>query len=209
MTPHQGRTVDGFETQFGTNHLSHFLLFNLLQPALLAGAARGLASRVIVLSSVGHRFAEADFADVNWKRRDYDGMAAYSASKTANLWTANEIERRFGSQGIHAWSIQPGAVTTSLGQNLSEQEQQAIMSDEYLVKVTKNPAQGAATSVWGAVAQALDGRGGKYLENCQVAQPWDPKSGQWTPGYGIHAYDETGATKLWESSLKWTGLEKS
>ena len=100
MTPPEGRTEDGFETQFGTNHLAHFLLFNLLQPALLAGATPELASRVVILSSVGHRFGEVPFDNINFDG-NYDAVAAYALSKTANLWTANEIERRYGDP--HWW----------------------------------------------------------------------------------------------------------
>ncbi|KAF7555257.1 hypothetical protein G7Z17_g2264 [Cylindrodendrum hubeiense] len=104
MTPPEGRTKDGFETQFGTNHLAHFLLFNLLQLALLAGAAPDFASRVVILSSLGHRFSEINFDDVNFDS-GYDALAAYAARKTANLWTANEIDRLYGQKGVHAWSV--------------------------------------------------------------------------------------------------------
>ncbi|KAF7554935.1 hypothetical protein G7Z17_g2541 [Cylindrodendrum hubeiense] len=205
MTPPEGRTMDGFETQFGTNHLAHFLLFNLLQPILLAGTTPSLASRVVVLSSVAHRFANVNFDDVNFSR-GYDGLAAYAASKTANLWTANEIERRYGPQGIHAWSVQPGAVLTNLMQHMSDSEKGVLDGDTYLASIFKNPDQGAATSVWAATAKALEGKGGKYLEDCQIAKEWDSSSGLYAPGYGVHAYDIEQAEKLWIESLKWVGL---
>ncbi|EEU48202.1 uncharacterized protein NECHADRAFT_75545 [Fusarium vanettenii 77-13-4] len=205
MTPPEGRTKDGFETQFGTNHLAHFLLFNLVQPALLAGTTPSFASRVVVLSSVAHRFGEVNFEDVNFDG-GYDAMAAYAASKTANLWTANEIERRYGSQGVHAWSVQPGAVLTNLVRHMSDEQKGALDGDAYLASIYKNPDQGAATSVWGATAKALEGKGGRYLEDCQIAKEWDPSSGLYTPGYGAHAYDEEKAGKLWAESLKWVGL---
>ncbi|KAM5344046.1 hypothetical protein ACJ41O_012583 [Fusarium nematophilum] len=205
MTPPEGRTRDGFETQFGTNHLAHFLLFNLLRPSLLAGATPSFASRVVILSSVAHRFAEFNFDDINFDR-GYDALAAYGASKTANLWTANEIERRYGPQGIHAWSVQPGAVLTNLTQHMSDAEKGAVGGDPYLASIFKNPDQGAATTVWGATAKALEGEGGRYLEDCQIAKEWDPSSGQYTPGYGAHAYDVEKAGRLWDESLKWVGL---
>ncbi|SPJ76900.1 related to reductases [Fusarium torulosum] len=205
MTPPEGRTKDGFETQFGTNHLAHFLLFNLLRPALLAGVTPQRASRVVVLSSVAHRFGEVNFDDVNFEGR-YDPMDAYAQSKTANLWTANEIERRYGGQGIHAWSVQPGAVQTELMRHMSQEQTKAVAGDPYLAKILKNPKQGAATSVWAATAAALEGKGGKYLENCQIIGAWEPSVGQWGPGYGAHAYDTEKAKRLWEKSIEWVGL---
>ncbi|KAI1120831.1 hypothetical protein F5Y10DRAFT_257624 [Nemania abortiva] len=205
MTPPEGRTQDGFETQFGTNHLAHFLLFNLLQPALLAGSSPERASRVVIVSSVAHRFGEVVFDNVNFENT-YDPMKAYAQSKTANLWTANEIERRYGSQGIHAWSLQPGAVITDLTRHLPEDRKDALWTDPYLSKIAKNPEQGAATSVWAATAAALEGQGGKYLENCQIIGPWEPSSGIWSPGFAPYAYDTEKANKLWERSLEWVGL---
>lgn len=206
MTPPEGRTKDGFETQFGTNHLAHFLLFNLLQPALLRGVATiQKPSRVVVLSSVAHRLGEVNFDDVNFEGH-YDPMTAYAQSKTANLWTANEIERRYGYQGIHAWSVHPGAVQTELLRHLSSEEQSGFTGDEYLMKAFKNAEQGAATSIWAATAAALEGKGGKYLDNCQIIPAWEPSVAKWGPGYGAHAYDVEKAKKLWEKSIEWVGL---
>ncbi|KAG9254599.1 uncharacterized protein F5Z01DRAFT_743065 [Emericellopsis atlantica] len=180
MQPPEGRTKDGFETQFGTNHLSHFLLFNLLRPALLAGATPDFASRI--------------------------RLPGCDPIKTANLYTANEIERRYGQQNLHAWSVQPGAVLTELMRHLSDDAQGGLRGDPYLATIFKTPDQGAATSVWAATARALEGQGGKYLENCQIAKEWDPESGFFGPGYGHHAYDTAKAGELWEKSLKWVGL---
>ncbi|KAI1150705.1 hypothetical protein F4825DRAFT_392013 [Nemania diffusa] len=205
MNPPEGRTKDGFETQFGTNHLGHFLLFNLLQPALLAGSTPEKASRVVVVSSVAHRFGEVHFDNINFEN-NYEPMAAYAQSKTANLWTANEIDRMYGSQGIRAWSLQPGAVITDLPRHLPESQKEALWGDPYLSKVAKTPEQGAATSVWAATAVSLEGLGGKYLENCQIIGPWEASTGIWGPGYGAHAYDAEKANKLWEKSLEWVGL---
>lgn len=205
MQPPEGRTEDGFETQFGTNHLAHFLLFNLLQPALQAGATPEFASRVVLLSSVAHRLGEVPFENVNFEG-NYDGLAAYASSKTANVWTANEIERRFGGVGIHAWSVHPGAVLTELMRHMSDETQGGFRADPYFASVFKNPAQGAATSVWAATSPALEGQGGKYLENCQIAGPWDSSSNPWGPGYGVHAYDEEKAAELWAKSLEWVTL---
>jgi NAD(P)-dependent dehydrogenase (short-subunit alcohol dehydrogenase family) len=104
----QGTTEDGFETQFGTNHLAHFLLFQLLKPTLLASSTPELHSRVVVLSSLGHRSATVDFDDINYNKKEYTPFGAYGQSKTANIWMANEIERRYGAHGLHGLAVHPG-----------------------------------------------------------------------------------------------------
>lgn len=205
MTPPEGRTKDGFETQFGTNHLSHFLLINLLLPTLTSSATPTFSSRVVVLASIAHRFGEVNFDNYNFDG-NYDALAAYAASKTANVWSANEIERRYKDKGVHAWSVQPGSVLTDLARHFSDEAKAGFASDPYLVTITKNPDQGAATSIWAATSSALEGQGGKYLEDCQIIGKWDPTVGQWSPGYGNHTYDEAKAQKLWDLSLKLVGL---
>lgn len=157
------------------------------------------------MASIAHRFGEVNFDNINFDG-NYDAMQAYAASKTANVRCANEVERRYKSKGVHAWSIQPGAVLTNLSQHFSEEEKAAAGGDPYLASIFKNPDQGASTSVWAATASALEGQGGKYLEDCQIIGPWDAKAGQWTPGYGDHTYDEAKAVKLWDVSLKLVGL---
>ncbi|KAJ3544041.1 hypothetical protein NM208_g3255 [Fusarium decemcellulare] len=208
MAPPEGRTKDGFETQIGTNHLGHFLLFNLLQPALSAAVTPERSSRVVILSSVAHRWGEFDPDNVNLEG-SYDPMVAYGASKTANLWTANEIERRYGAQGIHAWSVHPGLVLTDLGRHMSREQQEASMADPYLALIAKNAEQGSATSVWAAVTAELEGYGGKYLEDCGIAEAWDPTAPQSRPGYGSHAYDSEKAFKAWNKSMELVGIRLS
>ncbi|RSL50083.1 hypothetical protein CEP54_012126 [Fusarium duplospermum] len=204
MATPEGPTKDGFETQLGTNHLGHFLLFSLLQPALLAAATPGHSSRVVVLSSVAHRWGEFDPSNVDLEG-NYDPMVAYGASKTSNLWMANEIEQRFGALGIHAWSVHPGFVQTDLGRHMSS-DQQGAMADPYLASILKDAGQGASTSVWAAVSSELDGKGGKYLEDCSIAEAWDPSTSQSNPGYGPHAYDVEKAIKCWEKSVELVGI---
>ncbi|KAL4731468.1 hypothetical protein ACLX1H_000436 [Fusarium chlamydosporum] len=205
MCTPEGRTAQGFETQFGTNHLAHFLIFNLLRPALQKGVTSDRAARVVMLSSLAHRFGEVDFDNVNLEGC-YEPNKAYAQSKTANLWTANEIERRYGAEGIHAWSIQPGAVLTDLGRHLTEEQKGRLSGDPYLNKIWKLSPQGAATTVWAATAQALEGQGGKYLEDCQIIGKWDPSTSMYEPGYAEYAYDEEKAKKLWEKSVEWVEL---
>lgn len=206
MMTREQRTKDGFELQFGVNHLSHFLLINLLTPALLAASTPSFQSRVVLLSSTGHKFSAINFNNINFEG-EFDAMKAYGQSKTANLWTANEIERRYGPKGLHANSVHPGAVTTNLGQHMSTEEINAITQDSTLMATYMNPAQGAATSVWAAVSKDLEGQGGMYLENCQISTPHDPSAGTWAPGYGPHAFDVAGAKELWDISLKYVSLE--
>ncbi|KAG4429315.1 hypothetical protein IFR05_015199 [Cadophora sp. M221] len=206
MATPEGRTKDGFETQLGTNHLAHFLLFNLIKPALLASTTPDFNSRAVILSSVAHRFAEVNWDNINLDGA-YDPMIAYGQSKTCNLWTANEIERRYGSKGLHAWSIQPGGVVTGLMQHFSEEQKAGAASDPLLLKIFKNPEQGASTTVWATTAKALEGRGGRYLEDCQIIGEWTEENGQWGAGYAAHAYDAEKEARLWAKSLEMVGLK--
>ncbi|UPK93681.1 hypothetical protein LCI18_004616 [Fusarium solani-melongenae] len=206
MTP-VGRTADGFEPQFGTNHLAYFLLFQLLKPTLLASSTAEFHSRVVILSSIAHRSAEVNFDNLNLDG-DYNPWIAYAQSKTANVWTANEIERRYGTQGPHAWSVQPGPTGTGLYRYMSESEVAASQSDPTLAKIFKTVEQGAATTVWAATANALEGQGGKYLEDCQIAKPWNSIAGPWAPGYGPWTYDEEKEAKLWAKSLELVGVNE-
>jgi NAD(P)-dependent dehydrogenase (short-subunit alcohol dehydrogenase family) len=206
MATPEGRTKDGFETQFGTNHLTHFLLFNLLKPTLLASATADSNSRAIFLTSVANRFAEPNFDNLNFDGI-YNDFAAYGASKTANLWTANEVDRRYKSQGLRAFGVHPGGIDSGLSRHLSDEAANGMREDPFLKKAFKSPQQGAATTVWAATSQALVGNGGKYLEDCQVSRPWTQADGQWGMGYATWAMDEEKAKKLWEKSLEMVGFE--
>lgn len=116
---------------------------------------------MVILSSIIHRKGEVIFDNLNLEGA-YNPWIAYAQSKTANLWTANEIERRYSSKGLHAWSLQPGGVQTGLLQHLSEEESAGMAQHPELAKIFKNPEQGAATSTWAATAKVLEGKGGKY-----------------------------------------------
>ncbi|TGO45019.1 hypothetical protein BCON_0433g00070 [Botryotinia convoluta] len=186
-------TEDGFEYQFQTNHLSHFLLFYLLKPTLLASATPEFASRVINLSSLGHRRGEPDLDNINLTGC-YDKWRAYGSSKTCNIWMANEIERRYGSKHLHAFSLHPGDIADLRSQG---------GFDESL----KSPEQGAATTVSGAIAKCLEGDGGKYLDDVQIAGPWTPDQLFALPGWASHAHDKEREGKLWKLSLGMAGLK--
>ncbi|PQE05995.1 short-chain dehydrogenase protein [Rutstroemia sp. NJR-2017a BBW] len=195
MIPPEGRTVDGFEIQF-----------ELLKDILIKSSTPELSSRVIMVASSGHRAAEVRFEDYNFEK-GYNPWEGYGQSKTAMIWTANEIERRFGGRGVHAWSLHPGAILTELGRHVDEEGQKQWALMEGMAEAVKSVEQGAATTVWAAVARGLEGRGGKYLEDCQVIGPLPEKAGLLEPGYAAWVYDEEKAGRLYELSLGLVGLK--
>ncbi|KAJ4368979.1 hypothetical protein N0V83_006061 [Neocucurbitaria cava] len=205
MTP-EGKTADGFELQLGTNHLAHFLLFQLLKPTLLASATPTSGARVVALSSVGHRGAEINFDDMDFSSRGYDPVAAYAQSKLAAVYMANAIERHYSTQNLHAWSIMPGGIWTGLQDTLPQAVVDMWKGDAEFQKGWKSAEQGAATSVWAAVAKELEGKGGRYLEDCQVAsqapEPTGSPADMGFPGYAAYAYDEEKEERLWKISCE-------
>lgn len=202
MANPEGRTADGFETQFGTNHLAHFLLIQLLLPRLQDSTTAAFHSRVVILSSSAHRHGGINFSNLNLEG-EYHPWVAYGQSKTANLYTASELERRYGSKGVHAWSVHPGLIMTGLVKHVPDEMLEAWAQSPDVGKVVKSVEQGAATTVWAAVAKDLEGKGGKYLENCQVAKPVQKEDFQeWDPGYLPYAYDQEKETLLWEKSVE-------
>ncbi|KAJ5323126.1 NAD(P)-binding protein [Penicillium brevicompactum] len=202
----EGRTVDGFEKQFGCNYLAHFLLFFLLKPVLMSSSTSGFNSRVVIVSSAAHRYSSINFNNITLEG-EYEPWKAYGQSKTALVWTANEIERRFGSQGLHAFSLHPGGIKTDLQRHVANDQLAAWDEDKELANYWKSPAQGAATTVWGAVAKELEGQGGKYLDDCQIASLYDPSQGTRSPGYAPWAFDVEGQKRLWTETLKMLKLE--
>src|SRR5215470_2598966 len=169
------RTAEGWEMQFATNHLGHFLLAGLLTPQLVASAP----SRVVSVSSRGHRFSPVVFEDIHFQRRPYDKWSSYGQSKTANVLFAVELDRRLARQRVRANALHPGGIVTELGRHLSQDDIKELMSRAPGGKMEwKTPEQGAATSVWAATAPELEGKGGLYLDDCQIASlrtsPDDP-----------------------------------
>jgi NAD(P)-dependent dehydrogenase (short-subunit alcohol dehydrogenase family) len=150
---------------------------------------------------------DVHFDNINL-RGEYSPWIAYGQSKTANIWTANEIDRRFGNKGLHAFSLHPGAIATDLLKHVTDEQKSSWDDDKYLKYYWKSPAQGAATTVWGALAKELEGTGGKYLDDCQIAGPHDPaRSGSQGPGYESWAYNPEGEGKLWEKTLELLKLD--
>ena len=190
--------------QIGTNHFGHFLLSTLLADNLVAGAeGSGAASRLVSLSSIGHRRSGVDFDDPHFRHRPYDKWEAYGQAKTANSLFAVSFDARFKDKGVRANAVMPGGIMTPLQRHLPIEEQVAlgwIGEDGKPRDGFKTPQQGAATSVWAAVGPELDGAGGLYLEDCKEALPWT-KDKPWA-GVLPHALDAEAAERLWALSVK-------
>lgn len=206
----EGKTKDGFEQQFGVNHLSHFLLFQLLKDTLIQSSSPDFASRVISLSSCAHRSGPVRLDDYNFEHEPYNPGLAYGQAKTANLYFANELDRRLGTDGVHALSVHPGLIHTGLERHIADNPMaQQFINNPKAKDLWKSPEQGAATTVWAAVAKEWEGKGGRYLEDVSEAEPFDPKSeipGH-APGYAPYAYDQKAAAKLWEDSMMMVGVQ--
>ncbi|KAI9807007.1 MAG: hypothetical protein M1833_002665 [Piccolia ochrophora] len=196
------KTVDGFETQFGTNYVSHFLLFQLLKDTLISSATPEFPSRVVAVSSSGHRVGGIQFGNYDFENGGYSPWGAYGQSKTAGIYMANEIERRYGALGLHGLSLHPGGIITGLQKHISNEVKESWDKDEKLAIYMKNAAQGASTTVYAALSQDWKGRGGRFLEDCDESPPVDVgNSDLVSVGYAPHAYDEAAEKRLWKESL--------
>jgi NAD(P)-dependent dehydrogenase (short-subunit alcohol dehydrogenase family) len=197
------RTSEGWEMQFATNHLGHFLLTALLAPALRAGAP----ARVANTSSGGHRFSPVVFEDIHFERRPYDKWSAYGQSKTANVLHAVELDRRLAGHGVRAFGVHPGMIVTELGRHLTPadiQQLQSRASERASAGMPswKTAPQGAATQCWAVTAPELDGRGGLYLEDCQISGTTPPPG---SLGAEAWALDPDAARRLWVVSEEAVG----
>ncbi|KAH8688948.1 hypothetical protein BGW36DRAFT_391505 [Talaromyces proteolyticus] len=200
-------TKDGHELQFGTNHLSHFLLFQLLKPALLAASTAEFHSRVVNVSSSAHRLNGINESDnYDFQKGGYNAWVSYGQSKTANIYMASEIERRYGSRGLHATSLHPGGIATGLSKYIPEAEIVAMLENETLIKTLKSPEQGAATTVWAAIGKEWENKGGKYLANCAETNSGNDDGNISGTDYVSHTYNAESEARLWEDSLKIVGL---
>lgn len=152
----ESRTAGGFEVQFGSNHLANFLLFYLLKPILIGSSAPDFTSHVAIVSSAAHRPSSINFGNISLEG-EYEPWRAYGQSKTASIWTANEIERRYDFQGPHAFSLHPGGIQTDLHRHVPDEQKATWEGEDEFVSYWKSHEQGAATTVWGAAAQELKG----------------------------------------------------
>jgi NAD(P)-dependent dehydrogenase (short-subunit alcohol dehydrogenase family) len=199
MATPKGKTADGFETQFGTNHLGHFVFVNRIASLLKSGG------RLVNLSSAGHRFADVDLDDPNFERTPYAEFVAYGRSKTANILFAVEFDRRHKAKGIRATAVHPGGIRTELGRHMSPEAMQQLLDNIKASQPAGAPTfefksipQGAATSVWAAVVANADAVGGRYCEDCHVAElNTDPGIRE---GVRAYALDPDRAKALWAKS---------
>jgi NAD(P)-dependent dehydrogenase (short-subunit alcohol dehydrogenase family) len=213
------RDERGYESQFATNHLGHFQLTARLWPALREADG----ARVVSVSSRGHELSPVVFEDPNYEHRQYDRWSAYGQSKTANVLFAVALDQRGQMEGVRAFSLHPGGIIdTGLAKYISDTELRALGAiDEEGKPVIdperdfKTPEQGAATSVWCATSHQLDGLGGVYCENCDIAPLADenalarvggtPQPDQMPNGVMPYAVDTQAADRLWDLSEQLTG----
>jgi NAD(P)-dependent dehydrogenase (short-subunit alcohol dehydrogenase family) len=204
-----GHTVDGFETQFGTNHLGHFVLVNRIASLIRDGG------RLINLSSSGHRFSNVDLDDPSFERTPYEPFVAYGRSKTANILFAAAFDKRHRDRGVRAAAVHPGGIQTELGRYIDPSQIQMMIEqiNQQLAVEGKPPfqwktiPQGAATSVWAAVVARADEIGGQYCENCHVGQilPDDLTINAFSEGVREYALDAKNAEALWKKSEELVG----
>jgi NAD(P)-dependent dehydrogenase (short-subunit alcohol dehydrogenase family) len=204
-----GHTVDGFETQFGTNHLGHFVFINRLAPLLRKG------SRLINLSSGGHRISNVDLDDPNFERTPYEPFLAYGRSKTANILFAVAFDQRHRERGVRAAAVHPGVIETELARYVDPARLQALMDQINKDRVAaghgsvqrKTVPQGAATSVWAAAVAPAEEIGGHYCEDCHVSKIMPDNVGMFAVTEGVRGYalDPNNAEALWKKSEEMVG----
>lgn len=196
------RVGNGWESQFGTNHLGHYALVNLLWPAIAPGA------RVVSLSSMGHHYSPVRWDDVQFTS-GYDKWLAYGQSKTAIALFARQLDILGQASGIRSFSVHPGKIYTPLQRHMDMAEMQSLGwldARGNLVDPTfKSPRQGAATTVWAATSLLLEGKGGLYCEDCDVACRDDTPE---PTEFGVRSYaiDPEQAARLWKLSAGLTGI---
>ena len=204
-----GHTDDGFETQFGTNYLGHFVLVNRIASLIRSGG------RLINLSSLGHRYSNVNLEDPNFDRTPYEPFIAYGRSKTANILFAVAFDKRHRERGVRAAAVHPGVIHTELGRHVDasqiekiiEQRNRQLAAEGKAVFQWKTIPQGAATSVWAGVVAHADEIGGRYCEDCHVAQlvPDNVPIDAIAEGVLGYALDVDNAEALWKKSEEMVG----
>ena len=194
------KTADGFESQFGTNHLGHFVLVNRIAPLIADGG------RIVILSSGGHKISDVNLDDPDFDTTPYEPWQAYGRAKTANALFAVELDRRHRARGIRACAVMPGAIHTELGRYMTPATiaalQEGLKAAGTAKMVYKSVPQGAATSVWTAAVADGDAIGGQYCEDCAVA---DPARSSGYAGVAAYALDPDNAARLWTKSEELVG----
>ncbi|MGW1024497.1 SDR family NAD(P)-dependent oxidoreductase [Streptomyces sp. NPDC002577] len=198
------RVGPGWEAQFATNHLGHYALVNRLWPAIAPGGAR-----IVSVSSAGHHASGIRWDDIHFER-GYDKWQAYGQAKTANVLFAVHLDTLGRDAGVRAFALHPGGILTPLQRHLDKQEmidRGWIDETGELVDPTafKTTQQGAATQVWAATSPRLQGVGGVYCEDCDIAEPAS-NDGAWV-GVRDYATDTEQAARLWALSAELTGVD--
>ncbi len=200
------RVGPGWELQFATNHLGHYTLINLLWPALKANGG----ARVVATSSTGHHASPIRWDNLNFEG-NYHKFEAYGQSKTANSLFAVELDRLGAEHGVRAFAVHPGGILTPLQRHMPKEEMIALKwigeDGETVNEAFKTPEQGAATQVWAATSPQLEGKGGAYCEDCDIAEPFDPDKR--SVGVKDYAVDPEQAQRLWKLSAELTGADLS
>lgn len=204
-----GKTADGFETQFGTNHLGHFVLVNRIARLIKSGG------RLVNVASAGHRISNVDLSDPNFETNPYDPFVGYGRSKTANILFAVEFDRRHRIRGVRAAAVHPGVIATELGRYMPDGAMEALLGRVQEQRAAagvppfeiKSVPQGSATSVWAGVVASADEVGGRYFEDCQVAKLLPNEAEVEVFGGGVRAYalDPENAKALWKKSEEMVG----
>jgi NAD(P)-dependent dehydrogenase (short-subunit alcohol dehydrogenase family) len=190
------RDARGLESQLAVNHVGHAQLFARLLPAL----RRAGGARVVALSSRGHTRSPFQFEDPSFEHRPYEKLIAYGQSKTANVLFAVEVDRRYQRDGIRGFALHPGAILeTDLGRHLDPAEAVALVERARRVGSLKTIEEGAATTIFCATSPLLDGRGGVYCENCDIA----PITTDGETGVRAYAIDPEAAARLWAWTERW------
>ncbi|AQT78078.1 hypothetical protein B1R94_00735 [Mycolicibacterium litorale] len=199
MAPPLSRTAQGYEMQLGANHLGHFVFTT----GLVSTFAEG--TRIVNLSSRGHLAGGIRWDDPNYAdESQYDKWQAYGQSKTANVLFTVEAERRWGPRGVHSFAVHPGVVATELARHMTRDD---FSGGGRLANLDVTDVEhGAATTVWAAVSPELDGRGGLYLEDCRVAEPFTEGA---EGGVADWAVDPGQAARLWDWSQRQADLSVS
>ncbi|HNS85975.1 MAG TPA: oxidoreductase [Parvularculaceae bacterium] len=201
------RAGENWELQFATNHIGHFVLTNELAPLL----KKADGARVVCLSSTGHKLSPIRWGDIHFRKEPYNKWIAYGQAKTANSLFAVELDARMKNDGVRAFAVHPGGIVTPLQRHLDKEEMIALgwlgpdgeLSD-MAKQMFKTPEQGASTTIWAATSAQLDGEGGVYCENCNIAKLGGEGSPRWAD-VQPYAVDRDQAARLWRETQAMIG----
>lgn len=201
MVPDRRITEEGFELHFVVNHLSHFLLFQLLEPVIEAASTPEFRSRVICVATDAEPLAGVnERGNYNFEHGKYNGSAGYTNSKSANIYMAIGVDKRYASRGIHGLTVNPGVVYTSLARYLNDEETKYILKQPLLKHSWQSPAQGAATTVWASVSPEVEGKGPLFIKNSSIAA-LKIEGQEFDPEIRGHHYTKVDEERIWEDSL--------